>query len=485
VTIIRSFDVPKAAYVTQARELDGMPPGILYIIGNEAAERFSFYGMKGILVVFMTTYLLNSAGQAAPMDKQDAMVWYHNFVTAVYFLPLLGALLADVFWGKYPTIIWLSLVYCFGHLVLALNETQSGLALGLGLIALGSGGIKPCVSAHVGDQFGLRNQHLLSRVYSWFYFAINLGSFVSELTIPYLLEGDMLPQHLRSRVAFGVPGVLMFIALICFWLGRNKFVHVPPVGWANVAKAFDGKGIAALVRLVPIYLCVAIFWSIYDQHGSSWILQAQKLNPLVGGTSWVLRPAQVQAINPILILVYIPLFSFIVYPFLSRLFRLTALRKLLLGFLLTVVAFSTTALLESSIGKETKPWTNATLDVVAHGDTAARADLEGRPSILWQVLPYLILTAAEVLVSITCLEFSYTQAPPALKSAVMSMYLLSVAVGNFITSLVNQWNKLADGRTRLTETEYFWFFTAAMAVTTVVFLFVMQRFRENESPTPA
>ncbi len=165
-----------------------MPGGIPYIISNEAAERFSFYGMRGILVVFMTKYLVDETGQLAVMGKEEATGYYHLFVSAVYFTPLLGALLSDVFLGKYRTILLLSLVYCAGHLVLALDDTRFGLALGLGLISLGSGGIKPCVSAHVGDQFGGKNAGLLEKAFQWFYFAINLGAAASMILTPILLE---------------------------------------------------------------------------------------------------------------------------------------------------------------------------------------------------------------------------------------------------------------------------------------------------------
>jgi POT family proton-dependent oligopeptide transporter len=174
-----------------------MPKGIPYIITNEAAERFSFYGMKGILIIFMTKYMLDSSGTADFMTPDEAKANYHLFTTAVYFTPLFGALLADYFLGKYKTILILSVVYCAGHLTLAMDETRMGLALGLGLIALGSGGIKPCVSAHVGDQFGKTNGHLLEKVFGWFYFSINLGAFASTMLTPWLLA------NYGPHVAFG------------------------------------------------------------------------------------------------------------------------------------------------------------------------------------------------------------------------------------------------------------------------------------------
>ena len=207
----------KPAYLTAPLKTDQMPPGVPYIIGNEAAERFSYYGMNSILVPFMTHNLLTASGTLDLMKPEQADAWYHFFVSCLYFLPVLGAFLADAVLGKYRTILILSIVYCFGHLALALDHTRWGLTIGLGLIALGAGGIKPCVSANVGDQFGASNQHLLTRVFSWFYFAINFGSAFSTIIIPELLDKR------GPDLAFGLPGILMAIATIIFFLGRRKF----------------------------------------------------------------------------------------------------------------------------------------------------------------------------------------------------------------------------------------------------------------------
>ena len=100
--------MPHRPYLTRPVDSDRMPGGIPYIIGNEAAERFSFYGMKAILVVFMIRYLVDADGNLAPMEEAEATSWYHLFMAAVYLTPLLGALLADILVGKYLTILSLS-----------------------------------------------------------------------------------------------------------------------------------------------------------------------------------------------------------------------------------------------------------------------------------------------------------------------------------------------------------------------------------------
>jgi len=217
---------------------DRYPSGIPYIVGNEGAERFSFYGMKAILYVYMTALFVRFMDEGMVPDAElgaaqaNATEVVHLFIAGVYLFPLIGAVLSDRLLGKYHVILFVSLIYCLGHGVLAvagrLGEmgnyagAEMGMYIGLSLIALGSGGIKPCVSANVGDQFTKENGHLVSRVFQIFYFIINFGSFFSTLTTP------LLYRHFGPEIAFGVPGILMGIATIVFWMGRKRFVLQPP-----------------------------------------------------------------------------------------------------------------------------------------------------------------------------------------------------------------------------------------------------------------
>ncbi len=436
------------AGVKDSASKPAMPRGISYIIGNEAAERFSFYGMKTILMVFMTKFLMEKGGHA--FSEPEAMVWFHNFSSAVYFFPILGALLSDIFWGKYKTIMNLSIVYCLGHLALAMFESKMGLAAGLTLISIGAGGIKPCVSAHVGDQFTDKNKELLPRVFSWFYFSINFGSFFSTLLTPLLLV------KYGPSVAFGVPGILMFIATVVFWIGRKTYYVAPPVGVKHYKKELPSKDSkTALLNLAGLYLFIAFFWSLYDQTGSAWVLQAEKMDRMVtfGGKTFEILSSQVQAVNPILVMMFVPLFDLVLYPFARRFLDVTPLRKIGFGFFLTVFAFALTAHAETLLGT---------------GQSV---------SILWQVASYVILTAAEVLVSVTALEFSYSQAPNSLKSLIIGLYLLSVTLGNTITSIVNKVIQDEQGKSTLTGSAYYMFFTYLMLGATVVYMFYARTYK--------
>jgi POT family proton-dependent oligopeptide transporter len=412
------------AYRTSPADLEGLPPGVPHIIGNEAAERFSFYGMKAVLAVFMVQYLHLMDGRGSGgMSEAEATANVHLFNGAVYLTPLLGALLADVFVGKYRTIIALSIVYCAGHAALAcmgvFGNSPAWLMAGLGLIALGSGGIKPCVSAHVGDQFGARNAHLLSRIFNWFYFSINIGAFVSMLLTPWLLEWH------GPHWAFGVPGVLMAIATLVFWMGRKRFIHVPAGGTRFVTELFKGGGFKVMLKLLPLYLFVAMFWALFDQTGSTWIFQAQDMDRQFLGFEWL--PSQIQSLNSVFVLTFIPLFAYVVYPLGDRAWKLTPLRKIGLGLFIMVASFALVAVIQGWI------------------------DAGERPNIVWQIVAFALLTVAEVMVSIVALEYAYTQAPKTMKSLLMCFYLAAVAIGNFLVAGVNHFIQIPDAAARQLE----------------------------------
>ncbi|MBX3355184.1 MAG: hypothetical protein KF724_05745 [Phycisphaeraceae bacterium] len=698
-------------YLTAPVPSTRMPSGIPFIIGNEAAERFSFYGMKAILVVFMTQYLTSSSGQPSPMEASEARQAMALFTAGAYFFPILGALVADAILGKYLTIMLLSIVYCIGHLALALMdmppaaleatmEPRTWLFIGLFLIAVGSGGIKPCVSAHVGDQFGESNKGLLSRVYGWFYFSINFGSLFSTLLTPWILDRKGPDVIIGGPAwAFGIPGILMAIATLCFWAGRKRFVHIPPRGLDFVRETFlSREGLTVIAKLVPVYLFVAVFWALYDQTGSAWVQQAQTMDRRFMGM--LLLESQVQAVNPLLILILIPIFTYLIYPALGKVITLTPIRKIAIGFFITIASFALAAMVEGRIGDAQarfKPLVESALrsgeiDLAKTREAAAQAGHDGAadrirrlggapllfvpreaivpgeaqrtatplsltlrseqgevtvdapagvsmgrirqivreavrssakdpaiavsvmdgtgegervrvvagtvfeeqaragrtvaqlaealrdlgeppagwseaevglleatllggllfegdsigedawisveirrpdgsliegidlwsdqavreargvaleravsqalvstitqagvletrtgfirsevPNISWQLLAFLIITAAEVMVSITCLEFSYTQAPRQMKSFVMGLFLLSVSAGNGIIYLVNRFTTdPLTGVSSLEGPSYYWFFTWMMAASSLAFLVVVRLYRSRD-----
>ncbi|MBH57852.1 MAG: MFS transporter [Planctomycetaceae bacterium] len=436
-------------YRDTPEDIEGMPSGIPYIVGNEAAERYSFYGMKSILMVFLTTHVFmktefDDSGVNYTEQQAEALAtqWIHWFNVAVYLLPFIGALIADWLFGKYKTILALSIVYCAGHFVLAIDESIWGMGAGLGLIAFGAGGIKPCVSAHVGDQFGASNQVLLPRVFSWFYFSINIGAMCSMIITPLILRWTV--DDYGGAIAFGIPGILMLIATIMFWIGRKHFVHIPPRGDQFFSEIFNSEGIKAITALLPVFLLTAVFFSCFDQTASKWVAQGKKMDGQFLGLE--ILPDQMQSLNPILVLLFIPLFSYVLYPRMDAIISLTPLRKMGIGFFVTAAAFSCSALIEEQISKAVEL------------------------SIIWQGIPYLLITAAEIMISITALEFAYSQSPKSSKSLVMAVYLGCISLGNAVTAITNAIITKPDGSSLLPGANYYWFFTGMVLVAGILFI---------------
>jgi POT family proton-dependent oligopeptide transporter len=384
---------------------DKMPSGIPFIISNEFAERFCFYGINSILAVYLTQHMHFTDARAAS--------WSSMFKSAAYFFPMVGAIISDVFWGKFRTIFVFSILYALGCVALALfGSTQYALAASLFLVALGTGGIKPCVSTNVGDQFTSKNQHLIERAFSWFYLAINLGSTVSIWFCPVMLNSPSW----GPRWAFGMPAAMMLLATVVFIAGQHRYVKVPPAGraWLDDLRSVDGR--ALIKSLAIIYVFVAGFWMLWDQsNGNTWTLQAaSSLMDKNLGFGLTLLPAQLQVVNGLFILVLIPIFTYGIYPLWNRFFVVTPLRKIGIGLFTAAASFLVVGWIEQRIqsGHMVSAW--------------------------WQIVGYVVLTTSEILVSITALEFSYKQAPLRMKSFIMAMFLLSTSLGNAGGALVNK-----------------------------------------------
>ena len=497
-----------------------LPPQTKYIVGNEACERFSFYGMRSILTLYMTSMLL--------MSEKEAMAVSHLFIACIYILPMLGAWIADRFYGRYNTILYVSLFYCLGHGVLALSDLTGDidtkrtiLITGLFIIALGAGGIKPCVSAFVGDQVeGLKDSVLMTRIYAAFYWSINFGSFFSFLIIPWV------HQTLGYGWAFGVPGIFMAIATLVFWLGRKHYTHKQPlqphflralVGrllmgpvrsrerygettvnqavntainiatfivlapiivllgyWAysggqqlallsqasETAASFSGLiclllyaaalilaglklastlringffGVAGsmlycrreeveaiyqpkqrvearnMFRVLIVFLMIIPFWSLFDQTMSSWVLQGAKMESIsmnLFGAELEFNAEAMQSANPLLVMILVPLLTLVCYPRMGRL--ATPLKRMGMGIVLAGLSYFVVAYLQT------------------------RIDAGVRLNILWQTLPYLILTISEIFVSTTGLAYAYTAAGKNMKSIVLSFWYISSTLGNML-----------------------------------------------------
>uniref|UniRef100_A0A8C2ADD5 Solute carrier family 15 member 1 n=1 Tax=Cyprinus carpio TaxID=7962 RepID=A0A8C2ADD5_CYPCA len=374
----------------------GYPVSIFFIVVNEFCERFSYYGMKAVLVLYFKYFI--------GWDNDLSTTIYHTFVALCYLTPILGAIIADSWLGKFKTIVYLSIVYTIGQVIMAISAihditdtnrdgTPDNMTfhtamsmLGLILIALGTGGIKPCVAAFGGDQFEEHQEKQRSTFFSIFYLSINAGSLLSTLITPILRaqECGIYSKQSCFPLAFGVPAALMVVALIVFIAGHNMYIMESPKGnillqvmkcigfairnrfnhrskqhpkrehWMDWAEEKYDKLLIAQVKMVLkvlfLYIPLPMFWALFDQQGSRWTLQATTMDGNFG--AFIIQPDQMQIVNPILIVIMVPIMASAVYPLIKKCgLNFTPLRRMTVGMLLASLAFVAAALLQIQIDR--------------------------------------------------------------------------------------------------------------------------------------
>ncbi|NWX36062.1 S15A1 protein, partial [Notiomystis cincta] len=373
----------------------GFPLSIFFIVINEFCERFSYYGMKAVLTLYFTYFL--------HWEENFSTAIYHTFVALCYLTPILGAIIADSWLGKFKTIVYLSIVYTIGQIILSVgsisdlgipsgNGSPNNVALnialsmiGLILIALGTGGIKPCVSAFGGDQFEEEQEKQRTIFFSLFYLSINAGSLISTIVTP-ILKATECGIHTKQRcypLAFGVPAILMAVSLVVFVMGSKMYKKAKPQGniilevskcvgfaiknrfqhrskkfpkrehWLDWASEKYDKRLIAQTKMVLkvlfLYIPLPMFWALFDQQGSRWTLQATAMN---GDFGFQVQPDQMQTVNAILIVLMVPTANSFVYPLIKKCkINFTPLRKMTVGMLLGSVAFVAAALVQVQIDK--------------------------------------------------------------------------------------------------------------------------------------
>ncbi|XP_078620946.1 solute carrier family 15 member 2-like [Branchiostoma floridae x Branchiostoma japonicum] len=368
----------------------GIPKSIGFIWTFEFMERFSYYGNQAVLTLFLL--------ESLSFDDDTTTAVYHAFKFATYFTPILGAILADSWQGKYRAIIGLSIVYCLGHVMFTMSgligpdphPIPGGIAqakvpvamIGLALLSVGIGGRKPCVSSFGGDQFKDGQEKQLGVFFSLFYLAINIGAFLSQLITPVLRNDVQCFGRDCFALAFGVPTIVMALGIVLFALGSFTYKKRPSAGnlLVMVSKAMGnaiknrcsrGKGesrdhwmdycdtniysprlvrdIKLVLHVMIMFLPLPIYWTLFSQQGSRWTLQAYRMDGDVGALGTI-KPDQIQSLNPLLIIILVPIFQGAIYPLLEkcRLLR-SPLQRMCTGMALSSAAYIITGLIQLKI----------------------------------------------------------------------------------------------------------------------------------------
>uniref|UniRef100_A0A0N4ZUJ0 Oligopeptide transporter 1 n=1 Tax=Parastrongyloides trichosuri TaxID=131310 RepID=A0A0N4ZUJ0_PARTI len=379
-------DMSNKGFIDKVRNY---PKAVFFILSNEFCERFSFYGMKAILLIYFLSEYNFSQGTAISL--------YHAFVCLAYFSPLFGSIAADNYFGRFKVILWVSLIYVFGHALMSIGaipyldyDLRQFLDFsGLFVIAIATGGIKPCVSAFAADQFEENQVQERTQFFSFFYFAVNAGSFLAILVTPIIRSRvKCFGSETCFPLAFGVPGILMLCAFLFFLSGWKYYKKPsPPKGnvifdvvkclyyaakgkmeaifkgndkkdnWIDYASnKFDSNlilGVKSLVSVSILYGPIVLFWALYDQQGSTWVHQARRMDGRVG--SLTILPDQISVLNPIMILVLVPIFEIFIYPIARKFVKVTPLRKMACGGLLAGISFIVAGLVQIEVNKTMEP----------------------------------------------------------------------------------------------------------------------------------
>ena len=398
--------------------------------------------MRALLALYLIDTFGYSRGSAGSV--------VHAFIAACYLLSIPGGFIADRLLGRYRTIVYFAGPYIAGPLILGGIQSRPALFVALALLALGSGTIKPSTSplmASIYEKAG--KAHLLPEAFSYFYAAINLGSALTTFTLP------ALRNLFGYRVALAVPAAAMALALAVFVAGR-RYYPLERVG-RPAPKSPEQRRVEweTLSRLSGIFLLIACWWFVYDESASSWVFLARDhLSLRLWPFSFRVPPDQIQGFKPVLIVLLSPVLNWFWDRWKRRSGKaVPATRKMLLGFGLTWVCMA----LMSGLGS---------------------GALGPQASVWWEILAHLLLTLAELCISVVGLEMAYTMAPASAKATLTAAFLLTVFLGNLVGSF---FDRLYDA---VPPGFYFGLQTLLMTAVAIAFYFTARRFERRASSLP-
>ncbi|PNX94099.1 peptide transporter PTR1-like protein [Trifolium pratense] len=477
-----------------------------FILGNECCERLAYYGMSTNLVLYFKERLHQHSATASKNVS--------NWSGTCYITPLIGAFVADSYLGRYWTIASFSIIYVIGMTLLTLSASVSGIKptcqgkenchatdlqsvvcfTALYLIALGTGGIKPCVSSYGADQFDDNDENEKehkSSFFNWFYFSINIGALIASSLLVWVQD------NVGWGWGFGIPAVAMAIAVGSFFSGTKLYRNQKPGGSAltrisqvivasirkcnvkapadksllyeiaDTESAIQGsrkldhtdelrffdkaavlgqsdnvkdsinpwrlctvtqvEELKSILRLLPVWATGIIFATVYGQMGTLFVLQGQTMNTHVGNSSFKIPPASLSIFDTLSVIFWVPVYDRIIVP-LARKFTghkngLTQLQRMGVGLFISIFAMVVAAILE--------------LIRLRYVRRHNYYELEEIPmTIFWQVPQYFLIGCAEVFTLIGQLEFFYEQAPDAMRSLCSALALLTIALGQYLSSLL-------------------------------------------------
>ncbi|XP_076074028.1 solute carrier family 15 member 4-like [Mytilus galloprovincialis] len=430
----------------------------LFIVGcilmTELCERLTYYSVIANLILFCTSTLDISSTGAARISL--------IFSGSVFIVPIFGGYVADAFVGKFNIILGCGLIYVIGLVLLPASavdyknnwfglhnkistETRRGLFLSsLVLIAIGTGGIKSNVGPFGAQQVENLGPKAVQSFFNWFYWFINVGAIIAYSGVA------AVQQDVGFDVGFLIPLISMILALVIFVLNKSKYISLPVKGsvlkdtigvcCATRCKGFDHaredeggpysnemvNGVIAVLRILPVFLLIIVYWAIYSQMGTTFFLQGERMDLKVGSGN--VPVAVLNIFDTIIIIVLIPIMESLVYPFLTRINRSPShLQRMGIGMIFAAMAMFVAGILEIYRKKD--------ISIIGQklaGNTFNASSI----SVFAQVPQFTLIGASEVFTSISGLEFAYSQAPVFMQGVCMGLFLATSGIGGYVAELI-------------------------------------------------
>ncbi|XP_070506336.1 peptide transporter family 1-like [Chironomus tepperi] len=462
------------------------PTGSYFILWNIFFDRFSSGGFIVILAIYLH--------QKLDFDTNTATALYHVNEFCLYFFSIVGAIIADCYWGIYRTLTTMSILIAISGTIVSIASMDLSFLnirvmsfIGLICTMIGTGCVKTSQNAFGGNQFKMPEQSaLLDYYFSIHYLFMKFGHVTGMVLVPILREDlKCFGDDTCYPVAFGAPTMAISIAFLILFLGRNKFVHVVPAGgnalinvvkcikyamqkkllnispdakhghWLDFSEEKFGPELVQdtkiLLNVLTMYLPLPIYWALLNQQASRWVFQATRMNGDIGW--YTIKPDQMIVVGPLLIMIMIPLFNQIIFPILAKFGIKSTLQKMGCGMVCAALSFAMSAYVETKIN-------------------------EDYISILWLFPQYLIVAVSEVLLWVANVAFAYTQAPSNMKSVMTSSVYMSVAGGSLIVFAISGL-RLFDSLVN-----EFIFYSFLMVIDTVLFVFLAKRYRYHDVHNP-
>ena len=386
--------------------LSDHPDGLTTLFFTELWERFSYYGMRAILVLYLVSEK-DSSNPGLGWSNAEAIRLYGWYTALVYLSCIPGGLIADRYLSSQKAVQWGGVLLCIGHLSLAI-QSQFFFYSGLTFIVLGVGLLKPSISSLVGSLYKT-NDIKRDQGFTIFYIGINVGAFFASIMVGYV--GEVYGWH----YGFSLAGIGMVIGQIFFFRGKNNFIEHKKSKQITLKRKLEKFELDRITLILIASSVLIIFWASFEQAGGLMnIFAFQKTERFIQLINFEIPASWFQSINPLLIIllgVYISMFWYFIE---KKKIVSSSIIKIAVGIIIMGLGF------------------------VFMYFASVEYEIKGKSAMYWLIFAYLFHTIGELCASPVILSYITKLSPPQLVSSIMGIYFAAIGIGNKLAGLIGQ-----------------------------------------------